>query len=306
MPDLNKFTETRSVKAQIGYKLKYYFLRRILRKSPKFFMNPSDIITRFTIAYNIHEKMVFELIKYLSQKNYNDFFIDIGANIGLTSAQTNGVFKQYFLVEPNPILSKILEVNVNMHLPKDSFEIFKFGLSDGDTEADLLIPKDNWGGAFILKGNAYEEKTLLQKDGKLNFDESLYLKKNVILRDADVFISDVIRKIKTAGSKSGILKIDVEGYEMKILTLVIPKIIEAGISCFVLFEQLDNKWSPTILENLVESELEMWVLDEKDPDVRSWAGIRFLAKTFFTGNVINNRLRRVTSECVTGNILIKI
>ena len=306
MLDFSKFSETRTVIDQISYKVKYYLLRRLFRGLNPFFMNPSDIITRFTIAYGVHERMVFELIKFISSSEHNDFLIDIGANIGLTSAQTAGRYKKYYLVEPNPIVFNVLKANLAIHLPAGSFETYNFGLSDKDMQTELMIPKDNWGGAFILEGNAYEQKTLLSKDGKKSLSEDDYLKQKIVLRDSEVFIEDVIERLKREGLSKGLVKVDVEGYEMKVLTKIIPKLIAAQISCYIIFEQWDDAWNRDLLDNLVDGSLDIWLLDEKDPDVNSISGVFHLLKSFFSGNRIQNRLKQNASTPMVGNILVKI
>ena len=145
MIDFSNFREARTVIDQIRFKLKYYTLRRLLRNSPDIFMNPSDIISRFTIAYEKHERMVYELIQYIGKTDHNHFMIDMGANIGLTSAQSSGCFKKYYLIEPNPIIFNILKTNIALHIPQDCYEMFNFGLSDENTQTELMVPKNNWG-----------------------------------------------------------------------------------------------------------------------------------------------------------------
>ena len=306
MLDFSKFSETRTVTDQISYKIKYYLLRRLMRGVAPFFMNPSDIITRFTIAYGVHERMIFELIKFISSSDHNEFFIDIGANIGLTSAQTAGRYKKYYLVEPNPLIFNVLKANAAVHLPEGSFEMFNVGLSDVDMQSELMIPKDNWGGAFILEGNAYDRETLISKDGKERLSDDDYLKQTIALRDSDAFIGDVIVRLKREGLTKGLVKIDVEGYEMKILTKIIPKLIAAQISCYIIFEQWDKAWNRDLLDNLVEGSLDMWLIDEKDPDIKSVAGFFQLLKSFILGNRIQNRLNQSVLSPMVGNILIKI
>ena len=93
---------------------------------------------------------------------------------------------------------------------------------------------------------------------------------------------------------------------MKILTKIIPKLIAAQISCYILFEQWDKAWNRDLLDNLVDGSLDMWLLDEKDPDVKSVAGIFQLLKSFISGNRIQNRLNQSVLTPMVGNILIKI
>lgn len=306
MLDLSKFSEKRKGSTQISYRIKYYLLRRLLGRSPIFFMNPSDIITRFTLAYSVHEKMVYELIKFIAEHDHNEFFIDIGANIGLTSAQTRGTYKKYILIEPNPLLKNVLEVNAEMHLPQGSHEIFNVGLADIDDRRELIIPRDNWGGAFIKEGNAYDLKTLLGKDGKEDITEEFYITKKVMLKNSQDFMLKIIKKLKTDGIRKGFIKIDVEGYEMVILQTLLPILEKENMSCFIMFEQWDKNWSRTILDKLIERPLQIWLLEENDPDFRTRHGIFSIFKALLKGNLIENRLKPVEARPAVGNLLIYV
>ncbi len=306
MKNFSNFCESRSVAEQIKYKIKYYLLRRLLRDTPHFFMNPSDIITRFTIAYGKHERMVYEIIKFISGTDHNDFMIDIGANIGLTSGQTSGRFQKYYLIEPNPIIFNILKTNIAIHLREGTYEMLNIGLSDTDEESELMIPKDNWGGAFVLDGNSYDQNTLLSKDGKTTLSNKNYLKQSIILRDSESVIDELINKIKKSDLRKGFIKIDVEGFEMKILRKIIPRLRAEKVSCYILFEQWDKSWHRGKLDVLGEEPFEMWRLDEKDPDIKSLSGVIYMLKMFFRRKRIENRLVPVDEACATGNILLKI
>ena len=93
---------------------------------------------------------------------------------------------------------------------------------------------------------------------------------------------------------------------MKVLTKIIPKLIAAQISCYIIFEQWDDAWNRDLLDNLVDGSLDIWLLDEKDPDVNSISGVFHLLKSFFSGNRIQNRLKQNASTPMVGNILVKI
>ena len=304
--DLSKFSESRSIAKQVFFRIKYYLLRRLLKRSQTFFMNPADIITRFTLAYDFHERVVYKLLQYIGDNDYNEFMIDIGANIGLTSCQTDGKFKNYYLVEPNPILFNILKANTAIRLSKDSVKAFNIGLSDSKTSSTLMIPKDNWGGAFVLKDNDYDLNTLLSKDGKNDLSDDEYLKQDIQLISSEEFITDVIKDLKSKSLKKGIIKIDVEGFEKKILKSILPILQENSISCFIIFEQWNKDWNPEELNNLTDLNLTYWLLEENDPDIRSFSGLFTILKNLIFGRQITNKLKKISEPPVIGNILVKL
>jgi hypothetical protein len=47
------------------------------------------------MVWGEYEPEVVELIKYWADSNYSDFFLDIGANIGLISCQVGHLFKPW-------------------------------------------------------------------------------------------------------------------------------------------------------------------------------------------------------------------
>lgn len=306
MIDLTKFSESRSIISQIFFRIKYYLLRRLLKGSQVFFMNPSDIITRFTLAYNFHERVVYKLLRYIADNEHNEFMIDIGANIGLTCSQTDGKFKNYYLVEPNPILFNILIANTSVRLSKARVKAYNVGLSDSKSISTLMIPKDNWGGAFILQDNDYDLNTLLSKDGKNDLGDDEYLKQDIKLIPSEEFIKDVIKDLKSKSLNKGLIKIDVEGYEKIILRSILPILQDNEISCYIIFEQWNKDWSPEEFNDLLNVDVSYWLLDENDPDIRSFSGIFTIFKNLILGKRITNKVKEVSEPPIIGNVLIKL
>ena len=184
--------------------------------------------------------------------------------------------------------------------------MFNFGLSDENTQTELMVPKNNWGGAFILNGNSYDENTLTSKDGMFDLSEANYFKQDISLRDTGEVIDDLIDRIKKSKLSKGFIKIDVEGFEMKILGKIIPRLRAENISCYILFEQWDKSWTQDKLPVLGEGFFQMWRLDEKDPDIKSLSGLSYMLKMLLRGKKIENRLVVLDETSVIGNILLKI
>ena len=73
--------------------LKVLVLKKISSKKSDFFLRVKDIISHRPIVSGIHEPELTELINFYSENGYSDFFIDIGANIGITSCQNGSIQK---------------------------------------------------------------------------------------------------------------------------------------------------------------------------------------------------------------------
>ena len=57
-------------------------------------------------------------------------------------------------------------VNMLSNMSSDKFCLNNFGIGGSDGETTLLVPKHNWGGAYIDdRGNSYSDEVLAGKDG---------------------------------------------------------------------------------------------------------------------------------------------
>ena len=207
--------------------------KKITKKSSPLFVKGGDIISRNPFVAGYHEIGIEELIRTYRDNGYNDFLIDIGANIGLTTCFSGKGFSNIFCFEPNPQVFRILQTNVEITFGLDSKVVLNnFGLGDSDAELELTIPKNNYGGAYIKQGNTYSNDILLQKDN-ITDPSNAYNYIGVSIKNAEEQLGNLFAGIPI-GSK-GVIKIDVEGYEPYVLE-AIGKILPETNSYAIIFE----------------------------------------------------------------------
>jgi hypothetical protein len=118
---------------------KQYFLKKIFRTYPldlNFFIKPNDGISHYPLLGLEHDVEVSETIVFLAQF-FPDYFIDIGANIGLISLNVGDYFKKVICIEPNPIVCNILRTNTALN--GNNFEIHELGIGSNTEVLDLYI-----------------------------------------------------------------------------------------------------------------------------------------------------------------------
>ena len=121
-------------------------VKKVLSQRSNFFLKINDVISQRPLIDGTYEPHLRELYSSLSRDGFNDFYIDIGANVGLSSILVGQEFKLLYLFEPNPLIFKILEVNASLNLDKDQYQLFNYGLGNLNDELEIMIPKNNWGG----------------------------------------------------------------------------------------------------------------------------------------------------------------
>ena len=185
---------------KINFKIKENFIKEkflnfcfnaiVSKDKNSCFLNTNDMITRQKIISGYHEYHIKKLIDYFVEKhNLSHYFIDIGANIGLTSCQNGRSFDEVHMYEPNPLARGVLEINVKISLKEEGVKIYDFGIGVENSEPELFIPKNNWGGAFISdQSNRYSNKILAEKDGFKSINKDNYIFTRVkIVRAQDEF-----------------------------------------------------------------------------------------------------------------------
>ena len=83
-----------------------------------------------------------------------------------------------------------------------------------------MIPKNNWGGAYIDdQGNRYSAETLVLKDGFGAYEPARYDRRSVKLVSGSVEFSAVFESLRSRADRPlrGIGEIDVEGYEHTVI-----------------------------------------------------------------------------------------
>jgi len=216
--------------------LKYSLFKRLTRQAMPVFVRGGDLISIQPMAWGAYEPEVVELIKHWTDSGFNDFFFDIGANIGLISCQVGHWFKHIHMFEPNPDCVSLLRINVRSLLRHQPFEIHPYALGAQKEQLTLMVPFGNWGGAFIASAdNDYSPEVLAHKDGFANFDPAQYQAHTVQVESASQALSNLFTSLKAQGLRKGVIKIDVEGFESLVLK-AIASTVPDDVELMVIFE----------------------------------------------------------------------
>ena len=95
--------------------------------------------------------------------------------------------------------------------------------------------------AFVRNRNDYSDEVLYKKDGFESINVNNYLIKNVKLKRSEVFFENLFSSLITENLCNGVIKIDVEGFERKVL-LAIAKSIPLSLNVIIVFENWDPEF----------------------------------------------------------------
>ena len=197
--------------------------RLMIAKNANVFMKPTDIISHRPTLFGMHEPHIEKLIAEAALTN-GDFLIDLGANIGMTSALAGHHFTRVDCVEPNELVVNILKTNLAMNLPTTDHEVHAIGLGKEDGVLKLRVPADNFGGAYVETGNPqFEGETSSQHSNHFG-DRAGHLALDVTIKDAGRWLEARFAALRAAGLRQGVIKIDVEGYEEIIFDRIISEL----------------------------------------------------------------------------------
>ena len=219
-------------------KLWYIYGQRLHRwmiaKDANVYLKPNDIISHRPTLFGMHEPHIEALITEASA-THGDFLLDIGANIGMTSALVGRRFARVDCVEPNELVVNILKTNLAMNLSATEHEVHAVGLGKEDGVLTLRVPPDNFGGAYVEDGNPQFDGETATRHSNQFSDRSDHLAIDVVIREAGKWLDGRFTALREAGFRKGVIKIDVEGYE----EVIFGKIIEtlpADFSAVVVME----------------------------------------------------------------------
>ena len=241
------YKKTRDEKYALESKRAAY--KDLTKNSLKFFFLAGDNLPIEPLVTGSYEPHIRDFIDYAAACGNADFLIDIGANIGLTSCQSGRHFREIHMFEPNPTCAAILKLNTRIALGGLNYRIHEYGLGESDREATLKVPVGNMGGAFINDGaNSYSVDILAMKDNFQTVEETNYLEESIRIRCAEVVLSELFQSLSSKGRKSGVIKIDVEGYEPVILNSIANTSKEMDL--VIIFESWDKDYD---FEGLLKS-----------------------------------------------------
>jgi FkbM family methyltransferase len=138
--------------------------------------------------------------------------------------------------EINPLILDLLTLNLKINLYKNNFKIFRYGLGKINCLTTAYIPKRNWGGTFILDKNMMSKKELLKKDGGIDLLGKNYLKQKVYVKKTSEEFKKIIYDLKKHNLKKGVIKIDIEGYELEVLNDIIDVLKKTQLKIIIIFE----------------------------------------------------------------------
>ncbi len=219
-------------------KLWYIYGQRLHRwmiaKDTNVYLKPNDIISHCPTLFGMHEPHIEALITEAST-THGDFLLDIGANIGMTSALLGRWFKRVDCVEPNQLVVNILKTNLAMNLSATEHEVHAVGLGKEDGVFTLRVPANNFGGAYVEDGNPqFDGETAAQHSNQFS-DRSNHLALDVVIWEAGQWLDCRFTALREAGFRKGVIKIDVEGYEEVIFGKII-KTLPDDFSAVVVME----------------------------------------------------------------------
>ena len=244
---------------------KFKLFEDLTKNSLNIFFRGGDTISIRPQIEGKHEPILTEFVNFASSKGYSDFLIDIGANIGLTSCQSGRFFKEVHMFEPNPHCFKILEVNTFFSLNDKKYKLYKFGLGDINKRVRLMIPKKNWGGAFLRdKINTYSDDILAKKDGFKRIDKKNYHNIDVNIKKASIELKKIFKVKRKKQASAGLIKIDVEGYENVILQ-GIAEAITSDLKIIIVFENHDPNFNIAKCLAIFNSRAKLYKFDIKYP-----------------------------------------
>ena len=220
-------------------KIRHKLFNLITKRSMNVFLRGGDIISVPPLVDGHWEKELNTVIQHYAMNGYNDFLIDIGANIGLVSCQNGSMFDHIWCFEPNPLCSKILEVNLAICLDRGSYDIETYGFGAKEGIYDLYVPKKNWGGAFIRENNTYSEALLAGLNGFDSIDKKNYIIEPVKIVEVSNALGKLFDRLKRSSYKKGFIKIDIEGYEFFVLEAIARR-LPPDLSVMFAFENWDK------------------------------------------------------------------
>ena len=161
------------------------------KKNEKLILPLDEIITPRIFK---NEKWDYFIIKFIKKniKYKNNYFFDIGANVGLITKQLQNLnlnIKNYFCFEPEINNFRILKKNLN----NNNTYFYNFGLASSDKKTNLFVNNLNKSDNSIYLNNHVATKSNLLK---INLKNSNIILKKIIKEKK---INHIIYKSDTQG-----------------------------------------------------------------------------------------------------------
>ena len=189
-------------------KLWYIYGQRLHRwmiaKDANVYLKPNDIISHRPTLFGMHKPHIEALITE-AYKTHGDFLLDIGANIGMTSALVGRRFRRVDCVEPNELVVNSLKTNLAMNLSATEHEVHAVDLGKEDGLLTLRVPPDNFGGAHVEDGNPQFDGQTAARHSNQFSDRSDHLAINVVIREAGKWLDGRFVALREAGLSKNVM-----------------------------------------------------------------------------------------------------
>lgn len=219
--------------------LKKLLLTKLLSEAPSVFLRGNDKISTMPLLGYGYECEVQETIVHFVEKNYSNFLIDVGANVGLTSISVGNRFKNIWCFEPNKLAFNVLKANLSAAGLLDKTNIEEFGLGEREGKFELRSLISNLGGAFVVgPDQGYSDSILAKKDNMQSIGDQAYSSTEVEIRNTEKTLIPIFTSLLSKGEVSGVIKVDTEGME-KVIIQGIGKSLPREFNCVIIFENHD-------------------------------------------------------------------
>ena len=170
-------------------------------KNIRLFINIKDPIDKIIFYKNEYEEMQIKFLSEWINKNKPNIFIDIGANFGVYSLRISKLFKMLKVVAFEPVLTTFnkLKMNIKINSLEKRIKTYNVGLSNTNGRKKMIALKrrnyiQSGGFSFNIPKRKLTNEEITQYHRTIKGDKVLKFKKKKI-----------------------VVKIDVEGYESKVL-----------------------------------------------------------------------------------------
>lgn len=170
-------------------------------KNIKLYINIKDPIDKIVFYKNGYEEKQIKFLSDWIRTNKANIFIDVGANFGIYSLRISKLFKTLRIIAFEPVLTTFdkLIMNIKINNLEKKIETFNLGLSNTDGLKRMVTLKrrdyvQSGGFSFNIPKGKFSNEIITQYHKSIIGDKVLKFKKKKI-----------------------VIKIDVEGYENKVL-----------------------------------------------------------------------------------------
>jgi FkbM family methyltransferase len=170
-------------------------------KNIRLFINIKDPIDKIIFYKNEYEEKQIKFLSDWIKKNKPNIFIDIGANFGVYSLRISKLFQMLKVIAFEPVLTTFnkLKMNIEINNLGKKIKTYNVGLSNSKGLKKMIaLRRRNYiqsgGFSFNVPRRKLNDEEIIQCHKSMKGDEVLKFKKEKI-----------------------VIKIDVEGYENKVL-----------------------------------------------------------------------------------------